>query len=386
MSQPRLLFISNLFPDQAEPYRGLDNATILHHLSGEFEIRVLSPRPTLFRTPVRRAREVDAGFAPVYVPSPYVPKVGSRFNPALMARALREPVAAVQRTWPFDVVLSSWIFPDSCAVATLANDFPLVSIAQGTDVHQYLKVPARRKVIAQAMQRASAIITRSAALGQLLAEAGLAPERLHPVYNGIDFTRFCPGDPLAAREALGLPLHGPMILFVGNFLPIKNPLLLLRAHAQLTSAHLVMVGGGPLEEKARALAGELGTAGRITFAGRRSAEEVARFMRAADVLALPSHNEGVPNVILEAFASGLRVVASRVGGISEVHDRACLGSLVPAGDLDALVHTLRHALETPVQSEAIRRHALQFSWEAAALKYSGLLKAAILEGARPHCH
>ena len=102
-------------------------------------------------------------------------------------------------------------------------------------------------------------------------------------------------------------------------------------------------------------------------------------MRAADALALPSHNEGVPNVILEAFASGLRVVASRVGGIHEVHNHETLGRLVPAGELEPLVTALRETLETDPDTAAIRAHALRFSWEAATARYAEILKGAMAE-------
>ena len=376
MGKPRLLFVSNLFPDRAEPYRGLDNATVLHHLSDTFEIRAISPRPTLWRSPVRLPRAIDEPFEPIYVPARYIPKFGG-FNHLLMARALWGPLQTLRSRWPFDVVLSSWIFPDSCAVARLARDFPFVSIAQGTDVHQYLKIPARRRAIITEMGRASAIITRSAALARLLEDAGLPGDRLHPVYNGIAFDQFQLADKAEARKSLGLPEADALVLFVGNLLPIKNPLLLLRVIARLEGVRLVMVGGGPMEAQARALATELGIAKRVVFAGRRAASEVARFMQAADVLALPSLNEGVPNVILEAFASGLRVVASDVGGISEVHHGQFLGELVPSGDLDSLVAALRQTLGTPPKCAEIRKHALQFSWESAATQYANLLTAAI---------
>ena len=380
--RPRLLFISNLFPDSREPYRGLDNATVLHALADRWDIRVLAVRPTLpFRSRVRTPREIDAAFSPQYVAAHYVPKIGSRVNHLLMARALRGPVREMRSEFAFDVVLSSWIYPDSCAVARLAAelDFPFVAIAQGSDVHQYLRDPVRRRIIAGALPRASAVITRSAELARLLAEAGLPPGRLHPIYNGIDFTRFAPAERNAVRAELGLPPDVPTILFVGNFYAIKNPLLLIQAHAQLCAqpalagCRLVMLGGGPLMEEARALADRLGFGAQVTLAGRQDAAVVARYMQAADVLALPSDNEGVPNVILESFASGLPVVASRVGGIPEVHTGDFLGRLATPRDLGALTDALRAVLTAPPASAPIREHALQFSWERAATAYHELL-------------
>ena len=100
-------------------------------------------------------------------------------------------------------------------------------------------------------------------------------------------------------------------------------------------------------------------------------------MNAADVLALPSRNEGVPNVILEAFASGLSVVASRVGGIPEVLDRDFLGRTFPAGDTEALAAALDQQLASPQDPAAIRRHGERFSWPACAARCQEILLSAL---------
>lgn len=378
----KLLFVSNLFPDDAEPYRGLDNATLLHHLADRWEIRVLALRPTLspFSRPWRpRAR--DEKFAPQYVATPYVPKVGSRWNHRLMAHTLRRRLEDLRRQFAFDVVLSSWIFPDCCAIAELAQemDFPFVAIAQGSDVHQYLQMPARREIITRLLPHAAAIVTRSAALAHLLAEAGLPRERLRPIYNGVDLELFCPGDRIAAREKLKLPPDAPLVLFVGNFYAIKNPLLPITALADLPSnlfkapPILVMVGGGEMEARMRELAAQLSIADRVIFAGRTDAAGVAASMQAADVLCLPSSNEGVPNVILEAFACGLPVVASRVGGIPEVHPSDGFGRLVAPIEPAAFATALRDILLSPPDAQRIRDHALPFSWSQTTAAYHELL-------------
>jgi teichuronic acid biosynthesis glycosyltransferase TuaC len=387
---PRLLFISNLFPDASEPFRGLDNATVLHHLAARWEIRTLALRPALFGAGVREPRRSDARLHPRYLRARYLPKIGSRVNHLLMARALRGPLREMMARSAFDVVLSSWIYPDSCAVARLSRElsFPFVSIAQGSDVHQYLRIPARRRVIAQSMPAASAIITRSADLARLLGEAGVPSDKLHPVYNGIDSSVFQPGDRAAARAALGLPLDRPVVLFVGNFYQIKNPMLLIEALAQVCSdpklalTKLILIGGGPLEASMGALAARLSlSAKHVVFAGRQDAAGVARYMQAADVLALPSDNEGVPNVILEAFACGLPVVASHVGGIPEVHPGEGFGRLVEPRNLAALSAALRATLSAPPPREVIAAHGQSFTWARTVDAYDQLLRAA-MDGAK----
>ena len=389
MTRPKLLFISNLFPDSAEPYRGLDNATLLHHLDETFEIRVISPGPALplSRPPERKCRDGDRLFAPVYPRTPYIPKIGSRFNHRHMAAALRPALLAVRAGFQFDAVLCSWIYPDACAVSRLAREtgFPFVAVAQGSDVHQYLKNPVRRKIIADSMAPAYAIITRSADLGRLLSCAGVASEKIHTIYNGIDSSNFSPLAPGAPRKDSGIPADARVILFVGNFLPVKNPLLLIEAHAAFCRAHpspecrLVLIGGGPMENDIRVAAAKGGFADRVHIAGRKNAAEIANAMRAADLLCLPSWNEGVPNVILEAFTSGLRVVASNVGGIPEVLNRDFLGKLVEPGNVRELVEAFSALFAGSAQTGAIRDHGLQFSWTRAASEYATILDQARLQ-------
>ena len=382
----KILFISNLFPDTLEPNRGSDNAELLGYLKAWAEVRVLCPRPSLpwLGRQQFTGRPAEADFAPVFVPATYIPKIGGPWNHRLMARALRPALLKIRAEFPFDVVLCSWLYPDACAVARLAGEmaFPFVSIAQGSDVHQYLQMPARRGIILSAMERSAAIITRSGQLAELLAEAGVPRPKLKVIYNGVDTRRFQPGDSAAARQELALPRDGQVVLFVGNLLPIKNPVLLVDAHAEVCRqrterrTHLVIVGGGPLGQHIRRRADAAGFGERVWLAGRKSPLEVARYLQAADVLALSSRNEGVPNVVLEAFAAGLPVVSTRVGGIPEVLCHDYLGKLVEPGHAGALAAGLIEVLGRTNQCHLIRQHGLKFSWEKTADDYATVLERA----------
>ncbi len=381
----KLLFVSNLFPDSTAPGHGQVNATVLHQLARHCEIRVIAPRPLLpFKSwRDRTPRDEDKLFQPLYVRTFYIPKFGGAWNHRLMARAIRKPVHQVLDAFDFEVILSAWVYPDACAVGLLAPEIltPLVAIAQGTDVHSYLHMPLRRHIIVRALSQAAATITRSKDLSDRLHKAGVPFMKLRPIYNGVDTATFRPGDALAVRKELGLPPDTQVILYVGNFLPVKNPLLLVSAHAKLcrTSAEpceLVMIGTGPLETKLRRLANKLGFGANVHLVGRKSPAEVARYMQAADVLCVPSKQEGVPNVILEAFACGLRTVATRVGGIPEVLDKDLLGRLVPSADVDALAKALGQTLMEAPDRDAILRHAAKFSWEHTTERYLSVLEEA----------
>lgn len=367
--RPRLLFISNLFPDADEPYRGLDNVTVLHQLRDRWDISVIALRPSLSAwwdgKQCWQPRLIDECFSPTFLPVRYVPKVGSRFNHWLIVQRL-VPLLSQSTA---DVILSAWLYPDACAVVQSSHK-PCVLIAQGSDVHQYLDDHVRRNAILDASSKASAIITRSRSLASLLNQAGVEQTRLHPIHNGVDTEVFFPSSKPEARSQLNLAHDRKLVLFVGNLLHVKNPHLLLRAFARLPENHdLVLAGKGPLHDELAALAAELGIATRTRFLGPQNSGQIAAWMRAADVLCMTSHNEGLPNVVLEARACGLPVVATDVGGIHEVIDDESKGFLTPPGDVDALVAALNKVItrnQSAVSGEDL-------SWRHCADQYDRLL-------------
>lgn len=388
----KILFISNLFPDSSEPVRGLDNATVLHWLAKDHgaEIRVISPRPTLrlpLTTPnLRQTVPGDATFDPIYPEVGFVPKFGTRWNDRLLKRGINEDFQRLVAEFEPEIVLCSWLFPDGCAVAELCRQrgIPLVLVTQGSDTHQYLQVPLRRLKILRAINASDAVICRSADLGKRLKKAGAPGHKLHTIYNGIDPSVFFPGDRCQARRDLGLGDHSsPLLLFVGNFLPVKNPEFLLEAHAALNQkrkaenlpeTQLVMIGDGPMKSKLEQFSINLGTRQDLRFLGRQTSFTVSQWMRAADLLCLSSVNEGFPNVILEAMASNLPVISTRVGGIEEKITEPELGRLVEPDDLDGYVEALESMLSQFVGSEpALPRTDL--SWESTARSYQSLLKS-----------
>jgi glycosyltransferase involved in cell wall biosynthesis len=381
----KVLFVSNLFPDSANANRGSDNGVLLRLLARWCDIRVISPRPALpfLGTSHFHACLEDKQFAPVFPAVRYLPKIGSSVNHVLMAHGLRKHIIKLREQFAFDIVLCSWIYPDACAIAKLSEElnFKFVAIAQGTDVHQYLQMPTRRRIIQQYLPRAKAVITRSKRLATMLEQIGFDKNKLRVIYNGVDFRTFHPSDKLAARRELKISESTTVLLFVGNFLPIKNPALLIAAHAELCrmqpqrTFELVMLGSGPLQAEMRKQGDALGYGKQVSMPGRKTPVEVARYMQAADVLCMSSHNEGLPNVILEAFACGLRVVSTNVGGIGEAVDEPAFGALVDEQTPQAFAQAISTVLGQPKNEEQILSRASMFSWDKAAGAYMELLQA-----------
>jgi teichuronic acid biosynthesis glycosyltransferase TuaC len=388
-----LLFVSNLFPDSKQPIRGLDNATLLHSLRDDWEIRVLSPRPVLppWRSDGSQARQEDLAFHPHYVACPYLPRVGSWCNDRLMARSLGSAFERLVKDFKPDAVLCSWLYPDGCAVARLAkrHHLPVVLVTQGTDTHGYLELPVRRRKIMAAIRSSAAVICRSANLAQRLREAGAEEDVLKVIYNGVDTDVFQLRVRNDVRRELSLPAELPVLLFVGNYLPVKNPLFLIRAHAELNRrrgdrgeplARLVLIGDGPLRPAMESAIANTERGRTVDLRAREEPSAVARWMNAADLLCLTSHNEGFPNVILEAIASGLRVVSTDVGGIGELVTLPERGLLVETNDLDAYVGALEKALDTTNTPQRVGEQARDpdWSWKGAARNYSSVIESAIM--------
>lgn len=209
---------------------------------------------------------------------------------------------------------------------------------------------------------------------------GVAPERICQIYNGVDTQRFHP--PAGGREPL--PAAGferPDVVVVGSvgrMQAVKDPLTLVRAFLELLRAvpeapvRLALLGDGPLRAAAERLLAEAGAADLAWLPGSR--DDVPALLRGLDLFVLPSLNEGVSNTILEAMATGLPVVATRVGGNPELVADGATGRLVPAADPQALVMALRGYVEDPASRRAHgaagrRRAERQFSLEAMVNDY-----------------
>ena len=386
----RVLVVTNLFPSAGQPRRGLFNFQQLLALAATDAVHVVCPSPELPGGGVLRrlrgrpavARETHAGIRVDYPRYPYLPRVGQGVHDRLFEYGARRTVAEAMAAFHPGALLATWSYPDVVAAARLAREhgLPLVAKVHGTDVNDYFRMPRRRALIVDALMRAQAVVAVSAALAERIREAGIRPERIHTIPNGVDTARFAPRDRSAARATLGLAPNAPLVLFVGNLKPVKAIDTLIRAFAVVARARadaaLVIAGSGPLDGPLRALARQLGLGGVVRFTGGQSPEAIATWMNAADVLCLPSLSEGMPNVVLEAGASGLPVVATRVGGIPEIVREGVTGLLVAPSDPAALAEALASALSRAWAPQAVRAAAGPVSWDESAARLHEVLVAA----------
>jgi glycosyltransferase involved in cell wall biosynthesis len=196
--------------------------------------------------------------------------------------------------------------------------------------------------------------------GDIAAEVerhGIVPKRkLGVVPNGIDSGRFatrCDRD--AARAELGIPARAPLVGTVGRLNEVKRQDRLIRGFAEVVKlvpeAHLLLVGDGPLLGELRDLAGRLNVAKQVHFAGYQSHPE--RYLATIDIFALTSRSEGMPLAVLEAWAAGVPVIASNVGGLREMIDHGRTGLLFDAEDERALATILSDLIADDGRARAL---------------------------------
>jgi len=281
---------------------------------------------------------------------------------ALYARLLRR-TQKLHRVKPIDVIHAHAALPCGHAAALLSRrlNVPFVVTVHGLDVFNTFflgGIPAawRRKVSVEVYRAAQTVVCISGKVQEIL-KAGM-PAETHStiVYNGVNPTLFSP-DPPAVE-----PID-PEILVVGNLLRSKGHELVLRAlgnlRASLPQLRCRIIGEGPDRPQFEAVARDLGIGPQVQFVGRQSRAEVAEAMRRCSVFVLPSRNEGLGCVYLEAMSCGKPVIGCRGQGIEEVIVHANNGWLIPADGLEELVQGLAALLNSPGLCSRIGKAARQ---------------------------
>jgi len=235
------------------------------------------------------------------------------------------------------------------------------------------------------LQGADRVIALTPGEATRLARWGVPPERIRVIPNGLDLAEFRG----VARRRPGAPDRDPVILYVGRIYPEQKGLdTLLEAFgavARGNQSQLRLVGEdwGGLETVMR-LAHRAGVENRVHAPGILSRADLLAEYADADLVVLPSHFDSFPFVLLEAMASGLPVVATRVGGIAEVAIDGTTAVLVPPSDPPALADALGRVLADPTLAARLgaagRQRAESYSWDRVIPQYFSVL-AEVMGGA-----
>jgi len=280
----------------------------------------------------RRQRASDSGFAAEWLR--YFSLPGGFGLPTAGAFVFARVVARVRklhRSQPIHLIHAHAPLPCGHAAMLLSAELglPYVVSVHGLDAFSTEQVSGRAgewcRRISQRLYRSSRrVICVSERVREQVLE-GTGPScRTSVVYNGVDPELFSRG----GEPASG----GPMVLSVGNLIPIKGHDVLIRAVASLAAEFpaltLDVIGRGPEQSRLQALAQQLQIGNRVRFLGVQSRQQVAAAMRRCTVFALPSRYEGLGCVYLEAMSAGKPVIGCRGQGIAEIVQHGSNGFLV----------------------------------------------------------
>lgn len=371
----RVLTVTNLYPSAARPVHGVFVEERMTRFAARHgaALRVVAPVPwfpfragfgeysRIARTPIS---EVRKGIRVDHPRILTLPKVGMSLAPFFWQRRLTPFLERLRTEWPFDLIDAHYVYPDGVALVSMARALrvPIVVSARGTDVHLIGTFAGPKERIRAACSAASAVVAVSKALADNLAAIGVPRVKIHIVPNGTDVDAFVPPAG-SAGAALG---PGRVLLGIGRLVPQKGFALAIDAVASLVAKYpdltLVLVGSGTergsLTERARAR----GISDRVRFLGEVVHEGIPRLLWSAHRLVLPSFREGYPNVVVEAIAAGVPVVATPIGGIPEIVD-AEVGDVAARADREAFTEALDRSLERTFDRAVFDARREELRWD-----------------------
>lgn len=393
-----IMVLSLEYPKPSLPFQGAFTAQFAKALAKQSQVTVICPTPWFPKSKILLSffpekkpwttipkTHIDGNIKIHYLPFFTVPFIFRYLNALSIALACRKTVKNIHSTNAIDVLHAYGVYPDGVAAALLSKwlNIPNVITALGSDVNKEMQVTLKRKQSLWALHRAATVIGVSKDLVKTLIHYGVNKNKVHWVPTGVCRTTFkaqpvssdskttndhdIVSDQLLSSSALDTSKK--IVLFVGRLHPVKGLEILLEAASILKKEKrlgfvIVLIGEGPLLQSLSNSAKALGISESVIFIGPQPQTIVAQWMHAANLLCLPSHMEGLPNVILEALAQSLPVVASNVGGIPEVISHNKNGLLVPANQADKLAEALICCLAKAWDKKLIAQSVEFAQWES----------------------
>jgi len=383
VARPALVVLSTLFPSAAEPVAGVFIKERMFRVARELPIAVVAPQPWFplqsllrrFRPTYRPHRVTFERMGDVRVYRPRflaLPGVLRRLDGWSIAWSVRPLLRQLQRAGDADILDVHFGYPEGHAGMLLArwSGLPFVVTLRGKEQRMQAQ-PALGKRMSAALRKADKVIAVSSALRQLALQLGARSADAVLIGNGIDLDKFAPIARDEARRRLGITSQSKVLISVGSLVERKGFHRVIECMPSLLKTHpdlLFLVVGGPgpegdMSAQLRALTRQLGLEGHVRFTGPMAPGELHVPLSAADVFVLATRYEGWANVLLEAMACRLPIVATDVGGNAEVVCRDDLGMLVEFGNAQALQQAIAGALQREWDHDAIRAHAEDNTWD-----------------------
>jgi glycosyltransferase involved in cell wall biosynthesis len=294
------------------------------------------------------------------------------------------------------VMHGHWVVPGGITASLAAPHVPLVVSLHGSDVYVAETFAPARLAARRAFRRAGFVTACSTDLATRAIALGADPARLETVPYGVDVARFHP-DAIARsarRQELGVGDDIPLCVAAGRLVRKKGFEYLIDAIASAPGVVLALAGDGTLREELHERARAAGVLERVRLLGNQPQDRIAELFAAADVICIPSvrddggNVDGLPNVVLEALASGTPVITTTAGGIGAVVDNGATAMVVPERDPAAIAAAIGRVAADP---ESARRLGAagrvvvseQFGWSRTAERLEAAYDRALAFKSRP---
>lgn len=373
----KILVLSHMYPNAKNPVYGIFVAHQVRELINlGHEVTVVSPVPwsgKMLRWVGKKWR--DYGKIPLYQKREGVPVFYPRY-PVLPKKLLYQYIgwscywgllplmSKIYLQFPFDLIHAHTALPDGFAAGLMKKEFscPVVLTIHGQDIFSNIKMgKGCHRAVVRALEQADRIVAVSSKLKKEMASL-VDEKKIQVVPNGMI--------PMVADEILDLKekYRGKQILLsVGYLIRRKGHRYVLEAMQELVKEYpqliYLIVGDGLEEGHLKKVTAELGLEDRVHFLGRKSPEDVAKYMALSDIFVLPSFDEAFGVVYLEAMAQGKPVIGCRGEGIEDIVTPGVDGFLVNPKDAKDLALTLRTLLQDEKMRLEAGKRGQQKVWE-----------------------
>jgi len=288
------------------------------------------------------------------------------------------------------VMHGHWVVPGGITASLAAPELPLVVSLHGSDVYVAETLAPARAAARRTFRRAGFVTACSSDLATRAIALGADPSRIETVPYGVDAERFQPDAEArrARRHELGVPDNVPLCVAAGRLVKKKGFEYLVDAVAAVPGLVLAIAGEGTLHDELRERASAAGVDARVRLLGNQTQDRVGELFAAADMICVPSvrddsgNVDGLPNVVLEALASGTPVVTTAAGGIGAVVEDRRTAIVVPERDAGAIAAAMRNIVSDRDGARRLGAAAradvcARFGWERAALRFEAAYDRAL---------
>jgi teichuronic acid biosynthesis glycosyltransferase TuaC len=390
-----VLILSNSFPNPVQPHRGVYTEEIAVELKKKANITIVCPLPWFPKTkqlgknhhwniyahiPRRYTWRNFQVFSPKHI---VLPKTSTTLNLFFLICSLFPTLIRLHKSIRFDAINIHNAFPEGIAGVILGRilKIPTIVTALGSDINGADSSWLRLRLTTWALNRAANITAVSQALCSKMVKMGIHAHKVHYIPNGVDRKSFHPLPKSTCRKRLNIEQNIKCLLFIGKFRKTKGLDYLVEAlhilkQQEKLDFNTYLIGSGPYGKNLKEKINACGLENRILFVGNQPHSELRYWLGACDLFCLPSLNEGMPNVVLEALACGRPVVATDVGAIPVLLSESN-GNLIPPAQADSLARALHDSFNRQWHVSTIVASISQFCWEKSASEYFKVISKSI---------